>query len=577
MKILFILLFSLEFLMLNSKIIQTKDLSTALSTASPGDIIELQSGTYNSIPYRLKSGTKDKPITLKAAEGANVVFTGTNSLCIFEFSGVSYASIEGPFELKDALCGVKAMDVTNVKISGLKIHNTQQHGIVISGENNLVTNNEVYNCVLENKIVGKTLDGGWSQCVSSWGKNYNSGFSQNIVFEKNYIHDSYGEGLDFLKCDNCSAIKNNITNGFSMNIYLDASKNILIEGNILRVNSDAYDTKWGSACGVGMSSESGNEYNIENIIIQNNIMIGTRMGIYFFQIGEGSGYSNVKILFNTMWQVSVAPLWFREPKNSPTNCELINNFMYVDWYQDIIPKEAWYISNNYYYNKLNVPSQYSDTNSNGGSRAAETLDLSTVFNNKNGNCNYFDKNLDPECLRPSPNPNDWLKLYHSGTTKSTTVKINKDFSGCPRSETTPSIGAYEYPSGCNESKDEGDKTCDGEQTGEVKVKFKINYCTSGNEVVKMAGEFCSWDVSKANTFINEGNCDWSYTFDKQISSFEYKFIISNGNSAKWESGSNRIFNLSSLINTANSNPNGNYQNCTYNKSGNTITLTCSWK
>lgn len=43
-----------------------------------------------------------------------------------------------------------------------------------------------------------------------------------------------------------------------MNIYLDASKNILIEGNILRVTSDAYDTKWGSACGIGMSSESGN-------------------------------------------------------------------------------------------------------------------------------------------------------------------------------------------------------------------------------------------------------------------------------------------------------------------------------
>lgn len=50
--------------------------------------------------------------------------------------------------------------------------------------------------------------------------------------------------------------------------------------------------------------------------------------------------------------------------------------MYMDWYQDIMPKEAWYISNNYYYNKLNVPSQYSDTNANGGSRAAETLDLS---------------------------------------------------------------------------------------------------------------------------------------------------------------------------------------------------------
>jgi len=568
-NLVFIFVFAFELTMLNSKIIQTKDLSSALSSASPGDTIELESGIYNLVPYRLKSGTKDNPIILKAAEGSNVVFEGINSLCIFDFSGVSYASIEGPFELKDALCGVKAMDVSNIKISGLKIHNTQQHGIVISGENNLVTNNEIYDCVLENKLVGKSLDGGWSQCVSSWGKNYNSGFSQNIIFENNYIHDAYGEGLDFLKCDNCSAIKNNITNGFSMNIYLDASKNILIEGNILRVTSDAYDTKWGSACGIGMSSESGNEYNIENIIIKNNIIIGTRMGIYFFQIGEGSGYSNVKILFNTMWYVSVAPLWFREPKNSPTDCELINNFMYVDWYQDMIPKEAWFISNNYYYNKLSVPSQYSDTNANGGSRAAETLDLSTVFNNKNGNCNYFDKNIDVECLRPSPNPNDWLKLYHSGI--KSPIEIREDFSGCVRSENNPSIGAYEYPNGCIESKDEEI------DTNEIEVKFKINYCTSGNEVVKIVGEFCSWDVSKAITFKNEGNCDWSYTFDNQNTSFEYKFIIANGSSAKWETGANRIFNLSSLIKLAKSNPKGTYQNCSFVQNGKAITLTCSWK
>lgn len=51
------------------------------------------------------------------------------------------------------------MDVSNVKISGLKIHNTQQYGIVISGENNLVTNNEIYDFVLDNKRVGKSLDG----------------------------------------------------------------------------------------------------------------------------------------------------------------------------------------------------------------------------------------------------------------------------------------------------------------------------------------------------------------------------------------------------------------------------------
>ena len=59
------------------------------------------------------------------------------------------------------------MDVDNVKISGLTIHSNQHHGIAISGQDNEVSGNEVYDCVMENKDVGKTLDYGWSQCVAS--------------------------------------------------------------------------------------------------------------------------------------------------------------------------------------------------------------------------------------------------------------------------------------------------------------------------------------------------------------------------------------------------------------------------
>ena len=76
-------------------------------------------------------------------------------------------------------------------------------------------------------------------------KNYNFRFLKNIVFKNNYIHETYGEGVDFLKYGDSSAISNKYyKNGFSMNIYYDASKNILIDGNNLRVNFDNYDTKW---------------------------------------------------------------------------------------------------------------------------------------------------------------------------------------------------------------------------------------------------------------------------------------------------------------------------------------------
>ena len=52
-----------------------------------------------------------------------------------------------------------------------------------------------------------------------------------------------------------------------MNIYIDASRNIIIEGNTLRVNNENYNTRWGRACGVGMAPESGG-ITISNIIIK---------------------------------------------------------------------------------------------------------------------------------------------------------------------------------------------------------------------------------------------------------------------------------------------------------------------
>ena len=567
MKAFLSLLLIIELSFIYTKTITTNNLSSALGDASPGDTIELESGTYSSVPYRLQSGAKDKPITIKAQKGAKVIFTGTNSICIFDFSGVSYASIEGPFELKNALCGVKAMDVDNVKISGLKIHNTQQHGIVISGENNEVSNNEIYDCVMENRNVGKTLEFGWSQCVATWGKNYNAGFSKNIVFKNNYIHEAFGEGLDFLKCDGCSAISNNITNGFSMNIYCDASKNILIDGNILRVNSDDYDTKWGNACGIGLASESENRADIENIVIQNNVIIGTRMGIYFFLIGTG-GYDNIKILHNTLWKVSVTPIWFKQPNNKPTNCEMRNNFIYYENQIEFSPKSSWTIGYNYYYNTPEVPTMYEDTEK--GSRGAGSLDLSTVFNTKIDSCNYNDRNINAQCLRPSPTPGNWLKLYQSGSKSS----ITKDFSGCSRSTTNPSIGAFEYPEGCSSESVISDEPIDTD----YQVKFRINYCTSGSNTIKMVGEFCSWKVDQGYSLKNEGDCSWSYTVAEPSPSFNYKFVVANGNiAAKWESDPNRAFSLSGLNNAISSSSSGKYEGCDYIKSESLVTLTCNWR
>ena len=574
-----LLLFLIGLSLIVSKTITTTDYASAIRQASPGDTIELLTGTYSNVPYGIPSGSEGKPITIKAAPNAKVVFVGTTSKYIFEQYQPKYVNIEGPFELKTCNRGVSIYQGYHVTISGLTIHDVQYQGIAVTGHYITVSNNEVYDCSLENKYTAKSREYGWSQCVAVHGISQGV-MSTNIAFKNNKIHEGYGEALDFLECDTCSAIGNDITNGFSMNIYVDASRNIVIEGNILRVNTDAYNTKWGRACGIGMAPESGGIV-ISNILIQNNVMIGTRMGIYFFTMGNGGAYDKIRIYHNTLWNVGTTPVWFRAPNNTPTGCEMKNNFFYVEGTIEFSPKSSWSLGYNYYYNTYYVPSIYSDSSS----KSAQTLDVNGMFNNK-GNCNYWDQNLDVECLHPSKNPG-YFKLYHTGTELNEVVST--DFKGCPRKTKTPSIGAFEnYDSNCSEEDtSESETTEDSTQKEEEEeeiidaydVKVKINYCTSGSQIVKMVGSHCSWNVGSCTSMTNEGNCNWVATLSKGTNQkFSFKFIIGSGSSAsRWESDPNRTFNGADLKSVADKAANGKYESCDYSKSGSVITLTCYWR
>lgn len=191
-----------------------------------------------------------------------------------------------------------------------------------------------------------------------------------------------------------------------------------------------------------------------------------------------------------------------------------------------------------------MPSMYSDSN------PTTSLDLNSVFNSKSGSCNYNDRNIDVECLRPSSSPNDWFKLYQTGSETS----VTNDFSCCTRSTKNPSIGAFEYPQAYEA------KTDDEPIGSDFQIQFKINYCVIGSNIVKMEEEFCSWKTGQGYTLKNEGNCDWSYILAEPISSFKYKFVIANGDrSIQWESHPNRLFSLSGLKSALNSSKSGKYE------------------
>ena len=218
------LILLLIFSMINSKLIPTNDLKLALSEAEPGDIIELKSGIYRDAPYSLKSGSQGKPIIIRSATYADIVFSGNQNSCIFNGEETSYISIEGPMVFKNALCGIEILNGYSINITGIIVTDMKEHGIVISGKNLYIYNNTISSCSLKTKEIPAEqrhgYSGQWKPGIEICERNYYNLNSINITIKDNIIRDSYGEGIRINYCDECVIIKNNITNTLNMSIYI---------------------------------------------------------------------------------------------------------------------------------------------------------------------------------------------------------------------------------------------------------------------------------------------------------------------------------------------------------------------
>ena len=354
-----------------------------------------------------------------------------------------------------------------------------------------------------------------------------------------------------------------------MSIYIYDSNHVIVDKNTMRVGSNSYNSPCGRTAGIGLTTYY--KGIIENITITNNIIIGTRIGVFYFPNCEKGGYDKIKILYNTLWNISHTPIFFENPDNIPDGCEMKNNFIYVKEAKQFGPKSSWDISHNYFYNTNDAPSTHSGPES----KAAKNLDISTIFNKLHGCDNYFnDQEIKEKCFHPSKKPGV-LQLFHSGITPFN--KVNHDFSYCYRSA-TPSIGAFEFTEGCSGDIDPDESDSDVPDI-EYDVKFKIHICTAPSYVVKMVGSNCNWNVGFCPSMIQEGNCDWSYTYKEgTVNSFNYKFSVAFKNSVLiWESDPNRKFNGPALASLVKKSPSGLYELCTYSTSGNIITLNCFWK
>ena len=177
------------------------------------------------------------------------------------------------------------------------------------------------------------------------------------------------------------------------------------------------------------------------------------------------------------------------------------------------------------------------------------------------------------------NPNDNIKVPNISDLKRNSLEINI------LNENIESINSIRGNS-CHISK---------KKKNEHKIKkitFQIQYNTKIGEDIGLLGsikELGQWAQKNAlRMYWNKGNI-WKTTIDisfTEINSFEYKFaLFSNGNIIEWESGDNRLFNLSDIQKSIKRNIKNkkNTQLNTiceddyeYNMKDHTLILKCAW-
>jgi len=299
--------------------------ANAVNGASPGDIIELASGSYswNAQAYiQNVNGTSANWIIVRPAPGATVTITGPGYGTLSSGGGTSgtdgigfgantsYISLQG-INLSHFRNGITFVSGSHIQITGNNI--SYVGGAAIGNYNvssigpmchNLeISNNKVS---YDNQLwVGSPQNTyyGWALAITAWGNNV-SVFGNTVTF-------SNGEGIGI--SGQYAWVYNNVVNNFvAVGIYLQEPSQSVVENNFIW-NDVAGNSAWFSSgitqsnnkVGLLManedaSSNTGTSYTfLQQLTIRNNIVFNAGLQIAYENFKVGNPMGSVRIVNNT--------------------------------------------------------------------------------------------------------------------------------------------------------------------------------------------------------------------------------------------------------------------------------------
>jgi hypothetical protein len=219
--------------------------------AGPGTTVYVRGGVYMAPNefISVTTATAAAPVTFAPAPGEQVIFDGTGSTGwnLVTINQSAHVIFDG-FELRNAPHGSRDVaDSTDVTVRNIVVHDAQDYGIVVSGEQLVVENNQGWNLSLRNTGNSNPVAGGWASAINSNPRGDGTP-SNDVTFRNNLVYDAWGEGIGIY----ATVYGNTIHDCFGIDIYLSQARNVVVDRNYLYSLNDVHNKSGWRATGITM-------------------------------------------------------------------------------------------------------------------------------------------------------------------------------------------------------------------------------------------------------------------------------------------------------------------------------------
>lgn len=291
------------------------------------------------------TGQPTLPVTFAPYPGEQVVLDGTGAPSTVSHNIVAlyhsdHVVFDG-FELRNSQWGgLQVVDSQDVTVSHCLIHDTQTYGLIAAGQHLMLTDNQIWNVVLNNAGNSTGACGCWASALNTL---YQAGLvaTQDVTIRNNQVHDAWGEGIGAYGTDGAVIQNNRVHDVYSFDLYLSQARNVVIDANELFASDGTHNRSGYPATGVGMATEpapgmtnQASTIMLDQIVISNNLILGAGNGIFYFydnrNVVPQNSYQNVHIEYNVVRSPANTAILFQAVQNgslAPSGIRVRNNIV----------------------------------------------------------------------------------------------------------------------------------------------------------------------------------------------------------------------------------------------------------